>query len=115
MGYSYSYDNSGIIIAVISVVLTVLGAIIGAIRCARKCSESEDATGPSQSSTNVVPMNQVENASGQPQPHHPPSSLQLGQVQMDRAMAPRMGPPTPYSVTQSWNTESRRPTPYSIP
>ena len=65
------------------------------------------APGPREPSANVVPMNQVDNS--EEQPHHPPPSLKQGQDQIDRAMAPKMGPPTPYSVNQSWNTGSGQP------
>ena len=105
---SYSSDNSGIIIVVISVFVAKVAFIV-AIRCFCKRCKSKEATGtgPSQPSQNVVPMNQVENASEQPQ--HLPPSLKPGHDQMDRAMAP-----TPYSVNQSWNTRSGQPSPYSI-
>ena len=103
-GYSNN-DNSGIII-VVSVVAFILTLFIGAIRCFCKYSKSEEATEPSQPPPNIVPMNQVENASEQPQPNHPIQSLKPGQDQMNRAMAPT---PTPYSVNQSWNTRCTQP------
>ena len=86
--YGASQYNSPGIIA--GAVLTLLSFLIGPILCACKFSKSKKAEGPIDPQATFVPMNQVENTSHHnEQPHHSAH-----------------GRPTPYSVNQSWKSNS---------
>ena len=103
-------------------VLTLLGVMAGAHKYAKK----KYPRIPRQPTPN-----QIYNSSAQPHHQSYPMSQQLEQMhtepvfhpmmqpcqfQANGMMAPRMGPPTPYSVNQSWNKSRGQPQPtaYSL-
>ena len=82
------YNSPGIIIGA---VVSLLSFLIGPLWCACKFSKSRKAEGPREPPPNFVPMNIIE----------------LDQEQKDRVTArDTLVRPTPYSVNQSWNTNS---------
>ena len=93
-------DSSNLGWTIAGPVLTILGLLIGAMSGAYKYSKKKAASP------------QVDNFSERPPlPHH---SFQPGQIVPGReGCIVRMGPPTPYSVSQSWNTgKAQQPHPY---
>lgn len=105
-GFSQMWLEIGLIIA--GFVLTLLGFMAGAYAYAKKKYPRQPPP------PNLVPMNQFYNSRDQThrqpmhsepvfQPHRPTPSMQLCQFEVNGMRAPRMGPPTPYSVNQSFS------------
>ena len=105
---NYNENNSsnlGLIIA--GAVLSILSLLIGVMSGAYKYSKKNEASPPPQ----------VDNFSEQPPLHHHHSYCQFqpgpGQTVPGReGCIVRLGPPTPYSVSQSWNTGKDQQHPY---
>ena len=111
-------------------VLTFLGAMAGAYRYSKKKNPSHLNSVPDiccfprilnqeqQPHPHHQPypmsqqLEQMHSASVfQPHHHHPNPALQPCQFHVNTMVAPRMGPPTPYSVNQSWNKSRDQQTP----
>lgn len=88
-------DNSNLGWTIAGPSLSILGLLIGAMSCAYKSSKKNE----------VSP--QVDNSSERPPPHHRslhPAGTGQTAVPRREGCIVRIGPPTPYSVSQSWNT-----------
>ena len=99
-------SNLGYLI-IAGAVLSILSLLIGVMSGAYKYSKKNEASPPPQ----------VDNFSEQPPLHHHHSYCQFqpgpGQTVPGReGCIVRMGPPTPYSVSQSWNTGRDQQHPY---
>ena len=119
-GFSYSNNWLEMGLGIAGFVLALLGVMAGAHQYAKKKypriprqpTPNQIYNSSKQPHHQSCPMShQLEQMHSEPvfQPHHPHPMMHPCQFQANRMMAPRMSPPTPYSVNQSWNKSSGQP------